>query len=468
MKRKAMRLELDRTLKILLTIVLAAVVGYFAWQLIQHVLYPIELFVMGAILAFILSPLVDRLHKRAIPRPLAILLVYAMLLSAASLLGYLLVNPLLNQIQELVGHLPDRVTELQQRLNGLHIDAFLQKYKLPTSQELARQAGGYLQNLGQTIFDNLTGLVYTSFNFVVNLVLILVIAFYLLLDGERLKERLYFLVPESQLGRVTFVEATVNEVLGGYLRGQLLMALTIGTMAGAGTAVLQVQYPAVIGVLAGILELVPMLGPWLASMPAVAIAIFSPHPWPQTLWVAIYFLVIQQLEANVIGPRITGHAVGLHPLAALMALLVGIELAGILGALFAVPVAGILYVLGLAIYYNVSGRDRPIPQPRPTKPSLLSTLNHRIGWRKGHPLQNGAAARFAAMRLRREQTQPVPARLELVERAADKLLDKRQQKHPEPDSSVPACPEEPAVPEIPTDATESAPSRQKRIPTAAR
>src|SRR5579875_3703702 len=132
MKRKIMRLELDRTLKILLTVVLAAVVGYFAWQLIQRVLYPIELFVMGAILAFILSPLVDRLHERAIPRPLAILMVYVMLLGDASLLGYLLVNPLLNQIQELVGHLPDRVTELQQRLNGLHFDAFLQKYKLPT------------------------------------------------------------------------------------------------------------------------------------------------------------------------------------------------------------------------------------------------------------------------------------------------------------------------------------------------
>lgn len=393
-------------------------------------LYPIELFVLGAIVAFILSPLVDRLHEYGFPRPLAILAVYVILLGLASLLGYLLVNPLLNQIQALIKGLPTQVSELQTRMSKLRIDVFLHKYNLPTSQDLANQATGYLNRLGQTIFDNLTSLLYTSFSFLVNLVLILVIAFYLLLDGERLKERLYFLVPESQLGRVTFVEATVNEVLGGYLRGQLLMSLTIGTMAGVGTALLNVPYPVVIGVLAGVLELVPMLGPWLASMPAVAIALFSPHPWPMTLWVAVYFLIIQQLESNVIGPRITGHAVGLHPLAALMALLVGIELAGILGALFAVPVAGILYVLGMAIYYDATGRERPAPQPRPATPSLIGTLGSRVGWLSGRPIQHSAAARFTAIRLHRENTEQraVPQRLQTVERAADRLMDKLHQK----------------------------------------
>src|SRR5260370_4667854 len=106
-------------------------------------------------------------------------------------------------------------------------------------------------------------------------------------------------------------------------------------------------------------------------MPALLIAAFSSPPWPLILWVGLYFLIIQQIESNVIGPRITGHAVGLHPLAALMALLVGIELDGILGALFAVPVAGILYVLSMAIYYDITGRQRPPPQRKAATTSLV-------------------------------------------------------------------------------------------------
>ena len=257
--------------------------------------------------------------------------------------------------------------------------------------------------------------------------LTLVIAFYLLLDGERLKERTYALVPDSQLSRVVFVDATINEVLGGYLRGQVLMGLTIGTMAGAGTALLGVQYPVLIGVLAAILELVPMLGPWLSSMPAIAIAALSGNPWPLTVWVALYFLLIQQLESNVIGPRITGHAVGLHPLGALMALLVGIELDGIIGALFAVPVAGMLYVIAMAVYFNLTGRPQPIPVRKPVRSSWLIDVVQNVrssGMHRqaGKPARESQAAKIADSRLRRWAMGNVPERLADVEQARDELL----------------------------------------------
>src|SRR5690349_19775069 len=183
-----MRTDIDRTLKILLTIILTAVVGYFAWQVIQRVLYPIELFIMGSIVAFILSPLVDRLHENGFPRPLAILAVYIGLLGVASLLGYLLINPLLHEIQKLVTYVPNQIKDLQAHLNKPRLDAFLKQYNLPTTDKLATQASGYLANLGQAIFNNITTLLYASFTFIVNTVLVLVIAFYLLLDGERLKD----------------------------------------------------------------------------------------------------------------------------------------------------------------------------------------------------------------------------------------------------------------------------------------
>jgi predicted PurR-regulated permease PerM len=426
-----MRFDVDRTLKILLTIILAAVVGYFGWQVVQRVLYPLTLFVMGAIVAFILSPLVKRLHQAGVPKPLAILMVYIGLLAVLSLLGYLLISPLVEQINNVAKNLPNGVKDIQPSATSLdQFNKWLTQQGLPNVDTLKARLVAYLSDWGSIVVQNLSSVVIGSFNFLVNLVLTLVIAFYLLLDGEKLKDRLYQLVPDSQLSRVAFVEATVNEVLGGYLRGQVLMSITIGTMAGVGTYFLHLQqYAVLIGVLAGILELVPMLGPWLASMPALAFAlVLSPPPSLLVLWVALYFLIIQQLESNVIGPRITGHAVGVHPLGALMALLVGIELDGILGALFAVPVAGILFVIATAVYYNLSGRPQPVPVRKPARPPWLGGLVRKLGITglqipgSGSAQEDTGLARLTTARLRRLAMGNVPERLANVEQARDALL----------------------------------------------
>jgi len=155
----------------------------------------------------------------------------------------------------------------------------------------------------------------------------------------------------------------------------------------------------------------------------VGIALLSPHPFPLAGEVALAFLVIQQLESNVIGPRITGHAVGLHPLAALMALLVGIELDGILGALFAVPVAGILYVLGMAIYYHIRHGQLPelARQDNPTAPmervlakGILGTV--RLEARESSRL------RLADVLRRATPDNFLPKRLDTMNQKADALL----------------------------------------------
>ena len=160
-------------------------------------------------------------------------------------------------------------------------------------------------------------------------------------------------------------------VLGGYLRGQLVLALIIGVLAGVGCALLGLPYAVVIGVLAGLFELVPMFGPILSVIPAALVALFM--PFPTIIWVLLFFLVIQQVENNVLAPRISGHALGLHPLGAMFALLAGFQLAGLLEALFAVPLAGVLWVLLGAAYRNVVVEPRPhrslFPIPQLRRPS---------------------------------------------------------------------------------------------------
>jgi hypothetical protein len=171
------------------------------------------------------------------------------------------------------------------------------------------------------------------------------------------------LLPAATREKWFFVEATLNRVLGGYLRGQILVALTVGIAAGAGCALLGVHYALVIGLLAFLFEFIPIVGPVLGMIPAVLIALFqSPG---LALWVVIYFILLQQVETHVIVPRVSGHAVGLHPLGVLLALLAGVELGGIGGALLAVPVAGVLYVIAMALYSDATKQtEMLVDQPR--------------------------------------------------------------------------------------------------------
>jgi predicted PurR-regulated permease PerM len=116
------------------------------------------------------------------------------------------------------------------------------------------------------------------------------------------------------------------------------------------------------------LELVPMLGPILSAIPALAVALFM--PFPTVLVVLVFFIVVQQIESNLLAPRITGHAVGLHPLGAMFALLAGLELGGIIGALFAVPVAGFLWVMVSALYTRTWSPE-PALSPEPAVPQAV-------------------------------------------------------------------------------------------------
>ena len=159
--------------------------------------------------------------------------------------------------------------------------------------------------------------------------------------------------PAAQRDKVRFVRDAVSQVLGAYIRGQLIMAAIIGLSAGIGSWLLGVHYPVLIGILAFLFELIPMVGPILASLPAVIISLTQ--PWPLVVYVILFFLAMQLIENNFLAPRITGGAVGLHPVAALLAIVVGADLGGVVGALFAVPFAGVASVLIAAAWKGWRG-----------------------------------------------------------------------------------------------------------------
>jgi predicted PurR-regulated permease PerM len=159
---------------------------------------------------------------------------------------------------------------------------------------------------------------------------------------------------------------SLDKVVGGYIRGQLFLSTLAGLLGGGGAAVLGVPYPLLIGIMTFLLQSIPVIGPMVALVPAVLISLFF-MPVVTTVLLAAWFLVFQQIVTNVLGPRVNSMAVGIHPLEAILAVLVGYPLGGFLGAFLAVPVAGIIHIVVRELYaYLVLGRSLPTAVAPPT------------------------------------------------------------------------------------------------------
>jgi predicted PurR-regulated permease PerM len=194
------------------------------------------------------------------------------------------------------------------------------------------------------------------FGTVIDLVLVFILSVYLAANGTRIA---HWLKTETPTGttryRAQLLVAVVSRVVGGYIRGVLLLALLIGVLVGAGLAVLGVPYAVLLGVLAFFMEFIPVLGVFISGAAAVVIAIVHFQEVLRPLLVLAYFIIVHVIEGDVIGPRIMGKAVGIHPATGLIALVAGTELFGIWGALFAAPLAGLLQAVVTAAWLEFRG-----------------------------------------------------------------------------------------------------------------
>jgi predicted PurR-regulated permease PerM len=355
-RRSLLDRDWQKALVILLTVLVALILVWIGVQIVRPILRTLLLFALSGVLAFVLAAPVQALAARMHNRLAAIVAVY--LVVAVVLVGglVLLAGPFVGQASALLNDLPRYASDLAAR--SPELESALNRFGVQASlDDLKARAALAVQQGGTEVLSHLVGTAAEVGGLMVDTLLGLVISFYLLLDGPTMRRRLLAVIPDEHRGKVLFLEDNAGRVLGGYLRGQLVMAATIGIVAGIGCRLLGLPYAIVLGVLAGLFELVPMFGPILSAVPAVLVALFL--PFPTVLWVVLFFFILQQVESNILGPRITGHAVGLHPLAAMFALLAGLQLAGVLGALFAVPVAGILWVLVGAAYRNAVTPPRP-------------------------------------------------------------------------------------------------------------
>jgi predicted PurR-regulated permease PerM len=319
-----------------------ALTGGFLWVLIQ--IWGILLLVLlSAILAAGLAPAVARLERirlgwRPMPRIGALLLVYFGIVACILLLSSLLVTPLALEAQSLIQNLPTYLEDLR----GLARSWQARYPWLPdissALDRLPRDLAGFSR-----YFAPAAGFLLRFLGNVVSAITVLVLSFYMLLESAALKRGFLLLFPPSAQGRVEEVLARIGEKFSSWLRGQLLLAAIIFVMDAVGLALLGMPYPVLLGAIAGITELIPVIGPVLGAIPGVLIALFQPL-WRLLAVIALY-TAVQQIEGNFLVPRVMRRAVGLSPILTILALLIGARLAGILGAFLAIPVAAALQVI---------------------------------------------------------------------------------------------------------------------------
>jgi predicted PurR-regulated permease PerM len=248
-------------------------------------------------------------------------------------------------------------------------------------QEKFGQAASQVSNQGTNVLNNVITIVTETANILLNVALILIIAFYFLNDAGRIVHGTVDLVPERYREQVWFFISSLDKVLGGYIRGQLFLSALAGALGGVGAEALGVPYPLLIGIMTFLLEAIPVIGPMVAVVPAALISLFFTPPLT-TAALVVWFLIFQQIVTNVIGPRVNSMAVGIHPLEAILAVLVGYPLGGFLGAFLAVPVAGIIHIFIREFYaYFALGRSLPtavVPaapdEPAEPVPALRPTV----------------------------------------------------------------------------------------------
>lgn len=288
---------------------------------------------LALVLASAMEPMVEYFHHRKIPRFVSVLSTYIVVLGFIGVMIALLSPLVIEQAKLLSNNLPSYAAEIQAKYPNITL--FL------GGADLTSLVDQFLRsdNGSNVIFDRTLGL----FNGLVAIVTVLVISFYLVANDKSMKQFIGDLVPVQHQARVINLIAKIQYRMGWWVVGQFLLSVFIFVLTFIGLTLLGVDYALFLALIAGLLEIVPYIGPFLAAVPAVFFALVQSPPL--VIGVIILYIVIQKTEGYVIVPKVMQKTVGTSPLVVLLALLIGYKLAGILGILLAVPMASAITVI---------------------------------------------------------------------------------------------------------------------------
>ena len=322
-----------------------------AWALAKAAGKVLLVFIVAGLIALILNPAVAFMQRSRLPRGLAVLAVYLGFFLSLAGIGFLLANPISDQVRTFSNNLPNLVNEanktlasLQKNLNqhGIHLELVKQgKTALQSIEGKVAKEASKLASFGGALATEAASAIF-------DLVLVFVLSVYMLIYGQQIGTLVRRVMPQGDGSKVDDYPHLVQRAVTRYVGGQLLFSTIMGASTGLALYVFGVlgifpdgsKYAIAFAVFYGVMELVPYVGPILGAIPPVIVALVTD---PITaLWVAILFVALQQLEGHIVAPQIFGHTLRINPLLVIFALLLGLQVHGIVGALIALPILAVV------------------------------------------------------------------------------------------------------------------------------
>ena len=344
-------------LKVLMLLVLAFFAGQFIFGILVRIRAVIYILVAAIFLAYLIYPAVQWLRAR-MPLVVAIGIVYAGIAISLALAAMFIVPHVVDDVAMLVKHYPMFVDRLHSLVYNPN-DPLTSRLPVWARDELANAptaVASWVQARGLQTFGQFAALLAGTVAAVAVFIVVPIVTAYLLLDLDRLKAGLSALVPSERWHATLVLLAEFDAVIGGFVRGQLLVAAIVGVLITIAMMLLHVPYPYLFGLLAAVGDLIPYVGAVLAFIPAFSSAVLT-NGWINALLVTIAFVTIFEVEGHLIAPNVVGRQVRLSAFVVIIALLIGGEVGGLFGMLVAVPVAGVLRVIVLRVLSTAKTKE---------------------------------------------------------------------------------------------------------------
>ena len=287
---------------------------------------------VSLIFASAVGPLVDWMQKKKIPRGVGILFIYLILFIVLSLTIYMIIPPIAHQISELSANFPRYIEKI---ISGYSV---VKEYSIQHGilESVKSNLGTFSSNL-QVATSGVFSTVSNIFGGIFSFFLVLIITFYMIVEERAIKKLVWSIAPKKQQTHIMELINKMQQKMGLWLRGQLILSLVIFILTYIGLLILGVEYALVLALIAGLTEFIPYLGPMIGAIPAIFLS-FAQAP-TLVLFVIALYVIIQQVENNILVPKIMQKTVGLNPIISISVLMIGFKLAGVVGAIMAIPVA---------------------------------------------------------------------------------------------------------------------------------
>ena len=346
-KSKRIRFDLRRVGLFLSAILLFIIIRY-VFHRFPVLPTTLAAIVISIILAYIINPLVSYLETKKISRRLGVLIVYVGFVLIFVVFFLVVLPKTIQELRNLFTSLPNLVNDVNLRIldSADHIEKVTNIDMIRILKNIQDGIEQYLNSIQTGLVERLRSMasgMYAAFGRMVSFVLVLILTYYFTVDKNRIKVKLYKLIPSNYRSDILYLGSEINAAMLEFVKGKLLLAVIVGVMTTIMLLILGVNFAVAIGLITIVADIIPYIGPFLAFIPAFFFSVMD--SWTKAIWVSIFFVFLQWAENNLFAPKILGKRTGLHPAVVLLCIVIGGGTFGVIGMILSVPVFSILTIL---------------------------------------------------------------------------------------------------------------------------